>query len=58
MMSHKITVGVDKEGDDNRSAVAGSVGGVMCLIIVSQSVAIVILLLRQRAIKRAGYDNH
>jgi hypothetical protein len=43
----------DKEEGDNSAAIAGGVGGVMFLIIVGQSVAIVVLLLRQRTINRA-----
>ncbi|CAI8058093.1 hypothetical protein GBAR_LOCUS31590 [Geodia barretti] len=42
----------DKEEGDNSAAIAGGVGGVMFLIIVGQSVAIVVLLLRQRTINR------
>ena len=50
-----MPVHLDKEEGDNSAAIAGGVGGVMFLIIVGQSVAIVVLLLRQRTINRARY---
>ena len=56
-----MPVDLDKEEGDNSAAIAGGVGGVMFLIIVGQSVAIVVLLLRQRTINRARYtkqDQH